>query len=651
MPTLLCRSIALPEPPALGVFLFPKKIRRLMMLLRLGILICLLGCGTQALAANISTLSQSDTWRRLLLYEPTTGTPNGWKSAIHSPEFFLSESGPTDPEAELRATVQAMGEPPENPPDNHAKCRFPARRLWLQKQIPALNDTFAEINCPRFADWTGGGTIEAVSLVFANGYLGNPASYFGHVFVKLSRSKSGGNSNLLEPTLNFGAIVNKQDDPVSYIVKGIFGGYDGGFSPIEFYFHNTMYGENELRDLWEYRLDLPQPAVDFIVAHAWEVLNKRYSYYFFYRNCAYRVAELLEIVEGLELTPRNRPWVIPQALIQKIPGLKSNEGAIGARTLFYPSRQTRLYTRYSALDVKEQKVVHAAIDRNGQAIEEQTETLPINQRHTVIDTVLDYYQFAAHQSNPANTNTMPSGYITALALRLKLPPGGSSEILEPLGSPLNGRSPSWAQIGISQIRSGAQSLDLRIRPAYYDWLDAGIGQHAHGLLKMGDIALTISENRLRIRRLDLLAIESMDPAITNLPGDRGYLWKLRLGAEQERVSCDNCLAARIQGDVGIGRQFDTRTSAALFIGGAAQPTSTIDGAGFVRIGLNVRAKPSEDIGVRITHELRKPFFAPARSYSSTGVEARLRLDLNWDLRLSLDHDDKSRISLGLGHYW
>jgi len=168
---------------------------------------------------------------------------------------------------------------------------------------------------------------------------------------------------------------------------------------------------------------------------------------------------------------------------------------------------------------------------------------------------------------------------------------------------------------------------------------------------MGDIALAISENRLRIRRLDLLAIESMDPAITNLPGDRGYLWKLRLGAEQERISCDNCLAARIQGDVGIGRQFDTRTSAALFIGGAAQPTSTIDGAGFVRLGLNVRTKPTEDIGVRITHELRKAFFAPARSYSSTGVEARLRLDLNWDLRLSLDHDDKSRISIGLGHYW
>lgn len=39
------------------------------------------------------------------------------------------------------------------------------------------------------------------------------------------------------------------ENPVFYVFKGVFGGYEGGFSNTEYYHHNHNYGETELRDL------------------------------------------------------------------------------------------------------------------------------------------------------------------------------------------------------------------------------------------------------------------------------------------------------------------------------------------------------------------------------------------------------------------
>ena len=60
---------------------------------------------------------------------------------------------------------------------------------------------------------------------------------------------------------------------------------------------------------------LSQDEVDFIMAHAWEVLGREYVYYFFRRNCAYRMAEVVEIIDGIKIIPPRRPWTVPQSLV------------------------------------------------------------------------------------------------------------------------------------------------------------------------------------------------------------------------------------------------------------------------------------------------------------------------------------------------
>ena len=373
--------------------------------------------------AELAPLAASQDWHKLALYEADSGSASGMRSAIHSPKFFLSEQGTTDPSAELAATLAAMLAPQSGPNDEHAKCRFPARRIWLQQRLPEHAAGLAAIDCPAFQTWAKPDFVDSISLVFANGYLGNPASYYGHTFLKFNHSQASSTSSLLDSTLNYGAILNQPDDPVSYIVKGITGGYDGGFSPIEFYFHDANYGENELRDLWEYRLELPEPMLRLIIAHAWEVTGKEYTYYFFRRNCAYRVAELIEVASGLDIIPRNRPWVLPQALIQQLARSEYAGTPLVSARIYHPSRQSRLYQRFSALSGPERVLTKRLIEKAATLSGTEMRDQPVERQQAIIDILLDYYQYRLERGKRGTSNRSPPEYVLALNARFALPPG------------------------------------------------------------------------------------------------------------------------------------------------------------------------------------------------------------------------------------
>ena len=165
--------------------------------------------------------------------------------------------------------------------------------------------------------WSKLSSTQSLSLIFATGYLGNPASYYGHTLLKLN-SDQNKKLNLLETSVNFGAKVPKNEDPISYMLKGVVGGYDGSFSHSSYYYHTQNYLENELRDLWEYQLNLSQDDYYFLVAHIWELIEQDYIYYFFDENCVYRMYELFSLFDDIDLPPIKAPWVIPQEVVSAI---------------------------------------------------------------------------------------------------------------------------------------------------------------------------------------------------------------------------------------------------------------------------------------------------------------------------------------------
>lgn len=598
----------------------------------------------------LEQLASQPAWQKLLRYEQG-GLPGGKpRSAISSADFFLALDGANDPLAELTATLQALHAPAEGPPDSHALCRFPARAKWLKAQLGDLLVPPTGVECPQLKEWTRDDSVSSVSVIFATGYLGNPASYYGHTLLKFNFRGDQSQSSLMDVSVNYGAIVESNDDPLTYIVKGIFGGYDGGFSHINFYFHNHNYGENELRDMWEYQLDLPQEAVDMIVAHAWEVLGKRYTYYFFRRNCAFRMAEILEAAEGLSIQSDWRPWTIPQSLMQSLAAAEYNGHPLLAEVQYHPSRQSRLYDRFQALSATEQALFKHLAATEANFTTEHLEGVELASQQRILDTLLDYYQFIrdrqAGAKDPANV-----AHRKTLSARYLLPPGLAEVPARTPEPPHTGRAPGWFQLGLSHSPQGADSLSLRLRPAYYDAMDADQGHVRYAALSMGDLRLQMDENGLRLRRLDLIAIDSISPGITGLKGDQGAAWSLKAGIEPQHLDCGHCLVPRIQADQGYGRQLNTHLYAAAYVGGALQESRAGSGPAFARLALRMNLDMQESWGARLRVEQRFPVAGASSPYTTLQLETRLVTAANRDLRLLYEHDRGQELSLGFGWYW
>lgn len=595
-------------------------------------------------------LASDPGWLRLVHYESDRGSATGWRSAIHSPGFFLAGSaGRSDPAAELAATLAGLAQPADGAPDEHPQCRFPARRMWLAGKLgPALD--LPALSCPKFERWTRGSTVESVSIVFATGYLGNPASYYGHALLKLNYASDQGRTRLQDASVNFGAILTGNDDPLSYMLKGVFGGYDGGFSDVQYHFHEHNYGENELRDLWEYRLDLPADAVVLIVGHAWEVLGQRYGYYFFRQNCAFRMAEIVQVAEGVEFIPPGLPWTIPQAMLQRLAVSRLEGRPLVMDVTRHPSRQTRFYERHDSLDRHEARVMAAVANGDEPLDGVEFNALTPDARRAVLDTLIDYYQFIADPTERASGKVHPR-YAEVLAARYRLPPGERAVQPARLPPPHAGRPPSWVQLGWMQGSDFGSAWLLRLRPAYYDSLDAGSGHVPNATLAMGDLQVRFGNGGVRVHAFDLVSVESVNPGRTGLPGDRGEAWRLRFGVEPLRPGCEECLVMRLQGDIGVGRHLSERLYAAIHGGGAIQEARGGEGPGFVRASMDVIAKPWPQLAVRLGYELRAPVDARRGPYGIGRAELRLAIGARSDFRIRHEQAEGAVTSVAAGWYW
>jgi hypothetical protein len=586
--------------------------------------------GPQGLSA------ENPQWLALLHYERGV---LGARSAIHSPEFFLSERGHQDPKAELTATIAAMSVASPIESDDDARCRFPARRLFLARHIAAIREGLHRWGeCMSFSEWSGAREVQSISLIYITGYLGNPASYFGHALIKFNFGDPA-SRGLLDRTLNYGAILEGWSDPVSY---------DGGFSEIAFHFHDREYGEIELRDMWEYELKLSAETRQFLVAHAWEILGRRYTYWFIRKNCAFRIAEALETSGEISILPRSRPWLIPQAVVQKAMGQLVGDQPLIASVTYHPSRQSRFHARYAALTPRLRKSFRQLIASGPKFPGTQSQSRDPTERAALLDTILDYERMIA---DPKATEAGQGSerYNAALSERFDL----DAQTDDPTGplavGPHSGRPPSWTQLGVTHTSTGAHAL-LRIRAAYYDALDGAAGHIPNSALTLGDISLQIDAHAVRLRRLILLGVDSANPSVTSAEKDGGTAWRIQTGLEPVRIGCDSCLVARLQGDYGISRQLGGPVLSA-YVGGGLQSRRSGNELAFSRVALALTGPMFRSMTARAAVELRVPLNATYGPYWVGQLEARAAIGKRFDLRAAYDYDRGHAALLGVGMYW
>ena len=248
-------------------------------------------------------------------------------SQVDGKDFFLAEDGGRDPSAELSATLRAFSQPlVSGHEDEHALCRFPARRKLLDDQLH-FSGVLHEPTCPALADYLAELDPESAAVVYAANYLNNPASSFGHTFLRLQKRRPTG-STVPDDALAWGIEYTANTDtenPFLYAFKGLTGLFPGVFSFHSFESKVHEYANGEARDLWEYDLNLSRAEVTLLALHLWELSKTHLDYYYLTKNCSYHVLATLEAAAPrIDVVSHLNFVVLPRDTIKalyRVPGL------------------------------------------------------------------------------------------------------------------------------------------------------------------------------------------------------------------------------------------------------------------------------------------------------------------------------------------
>ena len=244
-------------------------------------------------------LYQDSWWLKLLHYHRHFGR---MRSDIDGGYFFLSPQGKTDPRAEMEATLRALISTSDlSPPMEagmeaaamHPVCKFRARLRFLQSHLDFPDSLLPEVDCSRYATWHNALRPTGVTLIFASSYLNNPASMFGHTFLRLNTYGGGSDRAVLNYGITYAANVPPGDD-FSFVYKGILGAYKGSFGIVPYFVSLQKYSHLESRDIWEYDLNLDSIQIEYLIEHVWEVGACWMEYFFFDENCSSNMFTLLD---------------------------------------------------------------------------------------------------------------------------------------------------------------------------------------------------------------------------------------------------------------------------------------------------------------------------------------------------------------------
>ena len=505
-----------------------------------------------ALADN--NLFYSDEWLTLNSYERAKG---GWRSHISNDDFFLSPNGAISPTQEL-AAFQKLAIMALNDDDKTTLlCKYPARLAFLEKngvELSRQKQACALTEVGKTLD-----SIKSVSLIFANGYFGNPASYYGHVLLKLNKQAepAANDTGLLDTAINYGAQIPPHENVLVYISKGVFGFYRGSFQQNDFFLNTAQYADQESRDIWAYDLRLSQSQVKQLAARALELQNAEFDYYFFGDNCAHRVRDLLAEVTRQPIAEDNGLWFMPiQVLNGAARTATSNGQGLFKNIRFLSSARTKLHTILKTLSVKESAALEDILDGHPKPLQNLTKN---RQKLILIAADIHLRKLIADKEAKSQNEEELSKLKKKrqlILLRLVQLQEIDANVPQPnLPRPPHESGRHGTAITISAIDSRLQGSGqaLTVRPAYSDALSSDTGKVPDSTLHMANLKLKHFNEAWRLESFTFVEVENLRAAKIPSRFNPGRVWHLSAGLERFEQTEDAPLRGYFK--VGIGRDY------------------------------------------------------------------------------------------------
>ena len=493
-------------------------------------------------------LHQKQYWLRLGHYKKRW--LGGYKSEADGGLFFLAREGKVDPQQELIATLQGffLGDA-IHPTEMHPQCRFPERLRWLDVELK-FKHLLPDVDCSRFENWKSESNIGSAQIVFASYYLNNPASLFGHTFLKLVRRNSNVNNDLLNHGVNYAANPTTLN-PLFYAILGLSGGFPGTYTMFPYYLKVNEYADFESRDLWEYSLKLNEEQLDRLVNHLWELGSTHFDYFYFNENCSYQILTLLEVaVPEVDLSSRLIYVVQP---IDTVKILKENTTLLG-EVKFRPSQLTEYLLKYRNLRRQNRDEVSRAISEKSLP----ADSLSVEERAEILETILDFYDYKYGREIKDEAKTHKNLLLKERAKLGKVQTYSASEFI-PQEQAVDGHETSQFRIR-SGVLNSFPVFELTWRPAMRELIDDPFGYSPYlQMLMMGFTGRLYRDSdneklHFIFHDWEIISIYSMAPVQENIVQPS---WSVQIGAQNLSLETGKSINGRtnMYAQAGLGPSF------------------------------------------------------------------------------------------------
>lgn len=575
--------------------------------------------GLKRRAAELD-LAADPQWIRLGHYMPRLF--GGFVSEVDGSDFFLDPRGRRDPRAELDRSIEAFAAPASAEPDRSFACRYPARAKWLARR---LGTAVPAADCPTFDTWFGVIGHDSVKLVFASYYVNNPASMFGHTFLRLDSNKPSDDHPLLSYSVNFAADTG-DDNGLLFAFKGIVGTYPGRYTTYPYYLKVIEYTNGENRELWEYDLRLTDDEIDTLVRHLWEIGRTHSKYFFFDKNCSYQMLTLLEVARPtLDLRGGLSPFFVPPAdtlkALGKYPGLAD-------RPTWRSSVLRNVTARVAGLRSDQRRTVRRSLERADVGVLDEVADPAARAR--AADAAIEIMEYR-------NFSPQRTPYQKELLLaRSGMPVTEALPTTPTDAAPDRGHESGRASIGGGTLGKNP-FIEFQYRPVFHDLMsyDAAYPKLSEiiGMDLVG--RYRVEEKKVDLERATFVQVFSLSPV-------RPFLWKpswnVSFGFDTlYDDDCRHCRHAYFRIGSGLAASFfGDRLAAYALAGGTAQfaPWN----------GLGYRVAPLAESGLIFTpipYYRARLFgtytYGPFGDVTQTlegALEQRVNLTKNLDLRLT-----------------
>ncbi|WP_314919694.1 DUF4105 domain-containing protein [Pseudomonas helleri] len=549
----------------------------------------------------------------------------GWRSYVSDDKFFLAADGAHHPDAELRATVEALYAP-VSLGDKHPQCVYPARTRWLKAQLN-LND-LPKVECAEFTQWFTDVAPHSTVMIFPAAYLNSPSSMFGHTLLRIDQADVQSNKTaLLSYAINFGAYIEGSDNSILYAWKGLAGGYPGLFALVPYQEKLSEYRSLENRDLWEYRLNLTPEETQRMVEHVWELKQIQFDYFFFDENCSYRLLELLQVARpGLQLTTQFPLTAIPTDTVKAV-----KEAGLVESIEYRPSRERELLDRAKVLDPEEQQWVLQVSADQTQLQSPTFMALPKARQALIIDAA---YRLERYRANGLERDTGRSQRSYELLRAINQNPAPELQVERP-ELPENGHESRTWQLGAGS-RDDKAFAEYGLRMAYHDLNDNAPGFPLGAQIEILQLKLRQYEgNKWQVQQLDLANIRSLTPRNALLQP-----WSWKVGGGLERVlgkHGSERLVTHVNG--GAGGTWQLSDNLLGFALGTVRVEHNNDFAAFVSpaAGYNTGVLWRNPVG-NLSLETKADYFTNGEVRRSLSLNQQWEISRNLGLRLTAQRE-------------